>query len=138
MTRKCFMAGALLLALTTMTGVLSAQRGNRGGRWELLGEANVDGAADHDFIRVGRGDGMFRAVQMRVRNSAIEFDHVVIRYGNGQSEPIEVRDVIRAGGQTRAIDLPGERRVVQGVELWYKRGNWNARRRPKVLLYGMR
>jgi hypothetical protein len=33
------------------------------------------------------------------------------------------------------IDLPGERRIIRSLNLWYGKDNW--RRRPKVSLYGL-
>ena len=110
-----------------------AARAERG--WAFLGDANVDGAVDHDRIVVTRARGEFRAIQLRVKNASVEFDRVVIHFGNGSSEPIHIRNVIPAGGHTREIDLPGGRRVIQSVEFWYRKANWG-RRRPKVLLYG--
>lgn len=111
---------------------LSAQRG----RWISLGESRVDGSVDHDSIKVGRSDGTFRAIQLRIRGGAINFDRVIVRYGNGTQDEIQVRDRIPNGGKTRAIDLPGDRRVIESVDIWYGRDNWS--KRPKVELYGMR
>jgi len=107
------------------------------GRWEYLGEANVDGAVDHDNIRVTGSRGEFRAIQIRVEKAPIEFDRVVVHYGDGQSEPIHIRSRIPAGGQTRAIDLPGNRRIIQSVEFWYARASGRPRK-PKVRLFGLR
>jgi hypothetical protein len=107
------------------------------GRWELLGEANVDGRADHDRISVTARDGAFRSIQLKVERAPIHFDRVIVHFHNGESEPIQIRSLIPAGGQTRVIDLPGNRRVIQNVEFFYER----ARRRGgrgKVLLFGMR
>jgi hypothetical protein len=72
-----------------------------------LGDAHVDGAVDHDTIRVGRSQGKYRAIQLRVSSGAVRFDRVIVRYGNGTQEEIAVSDLIPAGGQTRIIDLPG-------------------------------
>lgn len=120
-------AGALLLLVS---GAF-AQRD----RWEYLGEANVDGAADHDRITVTRREGTFRAIQLRVQKASIKFDRVIVHYGNGSSEPIPIRALIEAGGQTRVIDLPGERRVINSVEFFYERAGF---RRGKVRLWGIR
>jgi hypothetical protein len=128
---------ALGLLLLSCSLVVNAQRGRERGRWEFLGQANVDGGRDHDNIVVTAYRGTFRGLQLRVVNNAIEFQRVVIHYGNGMSRPIEIRDRIRAGGHTRVINLPGDRRVIQSVELWYSRANWG-RRRPRVDLYGLR
>ena len=122
---------SFVLALAFCTSVY-AQRG----RWTYLGDSHVDGSADHDSIRVGRSDGSFRAIRLRVSGGAINFERVVVRYGNRTQEEIPIRARIPDGGQTRAIDLPGDRRIIQSVDLWYSKGNW--RRRPKVTLYGMR
>lgn len=111
-------------------------RGNYRGRWTYLGNAHVDGAQDHDNIRVGRADGRFRAIQLRVSGGTINFERVVVHYGNGSQEDLAIRSEIPSGGRTRPIDLPGERRVIQSVELWYGKGSWH--RRPKVDLYGLR
>jgi hypothetical protein len=124
-----WMLGVFLLASCTS---LYAQRA----RMVHLGDAHVDGRADHDTIRVGRSDGGFRAIQLRVSGGDVRFDRLIVRYGNGTQDELAVRDLIRAGGQTRIIDLPGDRRIIQSLDLWYGKANWT--RRPKVSLYGVR
>jgi hypothetical protein len=106
------------------------------GEWAYLGNAHVDGGQDHDNIHVGRHDGRFRAIQLRVSGGEIFFERVVVHFGNGTQEELVVRDRIPSGGSTRAIDLPGDRRVIESVELWYGKGRWE--HRPKVSLYGIR
>ena len=130
MTKRTFarLGVVLLIALTVVQGK---------GRWEYLGEANVDGMVDHDMIHVGRHEGTFRAIQIKVEKGPIEFQRVIVHYGNGAGSPIELRHRIPAGGQTRVIDLPGDRRVITGVEFFYSKGNW-ASRKPKVRLFGMK
>ena len=104
----------------------------------FLGEARVDGAVDHDRIVVTAARGEYRAVQFRVENAAIEFDRVVVHFANGSSERIALRRKIPAGGETRVIDLPGNRRVIESIEFWYGRGNWRNPERPKVAVFGFR
>jgi hypothetical protein len=128
MTRR-HMTWMLGLLLLTTCGSVYAQA-----RMVVLGTAHVDGAVDHDSIRVGRG--AYRAIQLRVTGGAINFDRVIVRYGNGTQEELAIRSQIPAGGRTRIIDLPGERRVIQSVDLWYAKAQW--RTRPKVTLYGIR
>jgi hypothetical protein len=121
----------LLVALTLATSS-QAQRE----RWTYLGEAHVDGAVDHDNIHVGMEDGRFRAIQLRVSGGGVEFDRVIVHFGNGSEETLPIRHRIPSGGRTDAIDLPGERRVIQSVEMWYSKARWE--HRPKVSLYGIR
>jgi hypothetical protein len=105
------------------------------GRWTYLGDSHVDGAQHHDSIKVGRSAGTYRAIQLRIRGGAINFERVIVRYGNGSQEEIPIRARIPDGGQTRVIDLPGERRIIRSLDLWYGKDNW--RRRPKVSLHGL-
>ena len=109
---------------------------NARGVWTYLGEAHVDGMADHDSIRVGRSAGVYRAIQLRISGGAINFDRVIVRYGNGTQEEISIRSRIPDGGQTRVIDLPGARRIIESLDLWYGKDKWE--KRPKVSLYGLR
>ncbi len=130
--KHVMVAFGLLLALV-FSASANAQYGER---WDYLGSAHVDGDQDHDNIHVGRHDGRFRAIQLRVSGGEIFFERVLVHYGNGETEELVIRDRIPSGGMTRAIDLPGDRRVIESVELWYGKGRWE--HRPKVSLFGLR
>jgi hypothetical protein len=117
-----------VLALCTS---LYAQRG----QWQYLGDAHVDGSQDHDSIKVGRSAGAYRAIQLRVSGGGINFERVIVRYGNGEKEEVPIRARIPDGGQTRVIDLPGKRRIIRSLDLWYGKDRWEGR--PKVSLYGL-
>jgi hypothetical protein len=106
------------------------------GPWALLGQTTVDGQKDHDRIVLGRAEGRFQSIQLRVTGAPVEFQRVIVNYGNGQSEEVEVRNRIPAGGQTRAIDLRGNERVISSVDFFYGKANWRPGVRPKVALYG--
>jgi hypothetical protein len=130
-TRATSTIGILFL-IASCGQLLHAQPG-----WVYLGEANVDGAVDHDRIVVTGARGQFTAIQIRVERAAVEFEHVVVHFGNGSSDPIPIRSRIPAGGQTRVIDLPGNRRVIESVEFWYSRAS-RSPQKPKVRLFGRR
>ena len=132
MLRKHTLSAIGLVFVLALGTTLHAQRG----RWAYLGNSHVDGRVDHDSIKVGRSDGAFRAIQLRVNGGAINFERVVVRYGNGTQEEIPIRARIPDGGHTRRIDLPGDRRIIESVDLWYSKANWS--RRPTVSLYGIR
>ena len=104
--------------------------------WVYLGQAHVDGQHDHDNIKVGDAAGRYHALQLRVVNGPIEFDHIVVHYGNGESETLQVREVIRAGKHSRAIPLAGDR-IVESLELWYAKANPGSGK-PEVNLWGKR
>ena len=106
------------------------------GEWVYLGNRHVDGHRDHDVVQVGMRDGKFRAVQLRVSGGAVDFHRVIVHFGNGTSEEIAFRERIPDGSRTRPIDLPGDRRVISSVEMWYGKESWH--RLPKVEVYGIR
>jgi hypothetical protein len=99
-----------------------------------LGKAHVDGQNDHDDIHVGRYEGRFHSVMLKVHNAPILFDHVVIHYGAAQSLP--VNRFIPPGAASQWIVLPGGERVIHSVELWYSRARPEDSNRPEVELYG--
>src|SRR5437764_13298208 len=108
----------------------------QGKHWTLLGTAHVDKNEDHKTIHVGDNAGQFRKIQLRVNGAAIELKRMVVHFGNGTQEELAVADRIRAGGKTPEFDLPGERRAIDTVELWFDREY--ADTRPEVSVYGGR
>ena|SRR5690242_17593694 len=120
---------ALLLALAFLGSLpLRAQV------WDFLGDTRIDGTRDHDNIQVTRHGGSFRAIHLRVSDEAIFFERVVVHFGDGTSEKFPVADRISPEGRNYVIELPGQRRVLESIELWYFKGPWE--RNPRVSLYG--
>ena len=122
-----------LIALAILTYIAPLAHADN---WVYLGQAHVDGQHDHDNIEVGKAAGRYRFLQVRVHNAPIEFDRIVVHYGNGQAETLQVRDVIRKGSHSRAIPLAGDR-IVQSLELWYGKAN-PLSARPEVSLFGQK
>src|SRR5262245_2067399 len=88
-------------------------------RWVLLGETTVDGQRDRDTIVIGRSEGTFRSIQLRVFGAPVEFQRVVVRYGNGTSEERSEERCVGTDGRTRAIELRGKEGVTSSVEFEY-------------------
>ena len=122
---------AALLLLIGSTSILKAQR-----EWSHLGDKHVDGNSDHDKISLGSSEGWFRQLQIRVEDAPVSFKRVVVHFGNGTDEELQFRQVIEAGGSTRAMDLRGRRRIIKSVEFWYEKVVSESSKRPTVRLYG--
>ena len=88
-------------------------------RWERLGCQKVGFIVDKDVIRVGRGEGRFKSIRLEVSGNKVYMDDLKVIYANGEPDDIPVRSEIRAGGQTRPLDLRGERRAIKEIEMKY-------------------
>ena len=108
--------------------------GERDLNWVFLGQRHVDGHADQDNIEVKPDEGKFRAIQFRVNGGLVKFSKIIVHFRDGSREELNVRADVGSGQRTRAIDLPGNRRLIQRVEMWYAKANW--RTRPSINLYG--
>jgi len=104
--------------------------------WVMLGTAHVDKSEDHKTIHVGSEAGRFHSIQLRVTGGAVEFQQVIVHFADGGHEELAVAEQVRAGDKTRELDLPGERRTIDSVELRYSKENLDTR--PEVALYGAR
>ncbi len=105
--------------------------------WDLLGSRQVSDRADHDVIKVTSARGDFRRIKFTVQRASIDFHRVVVHFGNGDDQRIELRNTIPAGGETRAIDLDGKDRVIRSIEFWYD-ANTIRGRRAQVRVLGER
>lgn len=130
MLRK--LAALLLVATIGCAGRMSGMAD-----WDLLGSRQVSDRVDHDVIAVGARNGDFRRIKITVQRASVDFHRVVVHYGNGSDQRVELRNTIAAGGESRAIDLEGNDRVIRSVEFWYD-ANTIRGRRAQVRVFGMR
>jgi hypothetical protein len=115
---KLFIKMIVVFALVLMTG--AAMAASSPARWERLGQREVDFKKDRDRIDVGRSEGRFRQLQIRVKNAPIEISDMVITFGNDQTFKPNLRHRFNEGSGTRTIDLPGERRSIKRIDFNYK------------------
>lgn len=106
----------LVMLITACLFTASAQQV---GRWEMLGDKTVNFKSDRDVIRCGN-KGTFTRLKIRVDHAPVEFNRVILEYGNGERQEIAVRQKIRAGGETREIDLKGNRRNIKKITFYYQ------------------
>ncbi|MCB0663167.1 MAG: DUF2541 family protein [Saprospiraceae bacterium] len=97
-------------------------------RWELLGSKKVNFGLDRDEIPVTIAEGTFTALKIKVRRSGINMHRMVVHYGNGGTQEIDIRKNIPQGGETRVIDINGGARVIKKVVFWYDTKNIRARK----------
>ena len=117
------LAGALMCTGLAATDVLAQGRDNdrRAGRWVELGCQQVSFIGkDRNSIRVGRREGRFKAIKLAARGNDVEMLDLKVVYANGEPDDIAVRSVIRAGRETRALDLRGRDRAIDRIDMVYR------------------
>ncbi|HKE86875.1 MAG TPA: hypothetical protein VKB50_24130 [Vicinamibacterales bacterium] len=119
------------LLIVTVAPWVSAQRP----AWVHLGTKEIEGRVDHDKISC-HGNDTYRALQFRVSGAAVQFDRVVVEYGNHNRRPYPFRFLVRVNGVSPVLDLVGGERDITNVEFWYEKASWG--QKPEVRLYGRR
>ena len=89
------------------------------GNWRELGSVKAGHHGDHDIIEISGKHDSFRKLKFRVDNSALNMKKMVVVYDDGAPENIEVRNNIKAGGESREIDLKGGKRNLKSVQFWF-------------------
>ena len=112
-------------SLTAAT--LPVQPADLGG-WEKLGQRKVNYKVDRDEIFVTAKDGRFTKVKIHVKHAPINMRKMVVHFGNGETQNVQLRNKIPAGGESRVIDLKGGKRVIKKVVFWYDTKNYGPKR----------
>lgn len=133
MRRRMILA---VLVVLVAAGTIQAQ--GPGADWAFLGSRTVSDRADHDTIKVTPPKGTFTAVKFEVQRHAVDFHRVVIHFANGGDQKVELRNSIRAGGETRAIDIDGANRVIRSIDFWYDAKTLGRGGRAAVRVFGRR
>jgi hypothetical protein len=127
---------SLSLMVLVLCGIATLPAAARDDEWVLLGEQRVQFPADRDVIRLSRRDGRFSAIALRVRGGTIRIFKVTVTYGNGEREVLDYGETVRDGDRTRPMDLRGEGRFIQEIELNYGAPPTALFMQPQVEVYG--
>ena len=100
--------------------------------WVMLGEQTVQGRVDRDRIVIGRDEGRFSKLMIVVLDSELELLDFDVQFRRGQSWRPAVAQVFNEGARTRAIDLPGDRRVIRHIDVKYRNLPGGGRARIQV------
>ena len=105
------------------------------GAWEQLGRKEIEGKHDHDKIKC-HGKETYRALQFRVNGAAVQFDRILVEYGNHNTRAYPFKILVPPNGSSPVLDLVGGERDIANVQFWYQKASWG--KKPEALLYGRR
>lgn len=106
-----------------------------GASWKRLGSKKVAYQLDRDVIRVGSNDGTFKKLKIQVSGGSLNMHKVVVEYGNGTKDVIQLKHNFKRGSNSRTIDLEGNKRIIKDITLWYDTKNLS-KRRATVHVFG--
>lgn len=132
MFKRLFVISSVLFVFAVGASAVAAQG------WENLGSKEVKDRSEQDTWHIGGGQGEFRKIKLTVQHRAVRFYKLTVKFENGQTQNIELRNVIPAGGSTRVIDLVGTDRRIDKVDVWYEAQTVRRGVRSQVTLYGLK
>lgn len=87
--------------------------------WVRFGSASVGLGVDRDVIRVGKAEGRFKAIALRVTKNDILLREIKVIYENGQADVQPMWYHLPANSRTTAIPLKGDR-FIREIQLVYQ------------------
>ena len=110
---------------------------NNAGSWRILGTMQATHNGDHDAMEITGKHDSFRKLKIKVRNSTVNIQRMVVRYEDGKPEEINLRSEIKEGGESRVIDLQGGKRRIKAIDFWYDtKGFLNGK--AELTIFGMK
>jgi hypothetical protein len=94
----------------------SSQRSRDAGDWTALAERSIDFSRERETIDV-RSDRRFRTLRVEVKGGPVHVSNMVITFGDGSTFSPQLRSDFAEGTESRAIDLPGEGRRIERIDL---------------------
>ncbi|WP_106791332.1 DUF2541 family protein [Aquimarina sp. Aq78] len=103
--------------------------------WEHLGSRTVNYRLDKDVIKVTAREGGFKKLKIKVTGGSLNMHKMVVQYGNGKKDVIQLRHNFSRKSETRIIDLKGGKRIIRDITFFYDTKNLS-RKKAKVHVFG--
>ncbi len=104
-------------------------------KWDHLGTRTVNYRLDKDVIKVTAREGGFRKLKINVTGGSLNMHKMIVQYGNGKKDVIQLRHNFSRKSATRVLDLKGGKRVIRDITFFYDTKN-SSRNRAKVHVFG--
>ena len=112
----------------------SRERDRAPGDWTLVTQRNIDFSSDRESINVD-SERRFRAIRLAVKGGPVEIGNIVVTFGDGSTFSPQVRSEFKEGAESREIDLPGDARRIQRIDL-AARSTSKREGKATIMVYG--
>lgn len=105
------------------------------GDWELLGEKNINLSLEADVLKLGAKEGVFTHLKFKILRQPVFIHHITVVYGNGQEDRKVIKRKFKAGSESAAINLSGNKRIIKKIKFLYKT-NKKANKKANIVIFG--
>ena len=119
-----------LLAQTPQPKVVMSDKDG----WHKIGESKVDFSTETDKILILVAN-RFSSLKIKVTEAPIHLESFIIYFDNDQQKVVKIGQEFKAVGETKKVDLDGEKNVKK-VELTYKTVGNQKEKKAHVELWG--
>lgn len=105
------------------------------GDWELLGEKTINLSLESDVLNLGPKAGVFTRLKFKILKQPVFIHHITVVYGNGKEDRKVIKRKFKAGSESAAIDLNGNKRIIKKIKFLYKT-NKKAKKRANIVIFG--
>jgi hypothetical protein len=128
------MAAVINFAYAQDPGVVTSSKPG----WHKIGETTAKFEAENESILV-LGKDKFKSIKIKVTDAPINIESVQVFYENGEVEEVSVKNELKAGAETRSIDLKGgATQELKKVVFVYKTLPNSKDEKAHVELYGLK
>jgi hypothetical protein len=131
----------ILSAFFLMSIVVRAQKpevitDNKAG-WHKIGSTKVNFKTDKDeFLILGKD--RFKAIQVKVKDAPVRIENMEIQYEGGQKEDVSIGSELKAGTDSRIINLRNNSAELKKVEFVYKTVTNSKDEKAEIELWGLK
>jgi hypothetical protein len=104
--------------------------------WHKIGEVKADFKMENESIIV-LGADRFKSILLKVTDAPINIEKVQVFFESGETQDIDVKNELKAGAETRVIDLKSAEEIKK-VEFTYKSLPNTTNDKAHVELYGLK
>jgi hypothetical protein len=94
----------------------SSRRSREAGDWTLIGQRNIDFSREQETIDIA-SERRFRTLRVEVKGGPVHVSSMVVTFGDGSTFSPQLRSDFVEGSESRAIDLPGEGRRIERIQI---------------------
>lgn len=114
----------------------SIQLSNKPG-WHKIGEVKADFKMENESIAV-LGADRFKSILLKVTDAPINIHNIQVFYEGGEMDEFDVKNELKAGAETRKIDLKDLSKEIKKVTFTYKTLPNQQDEKAHVELYGLK